>query len=70
MKNWNVIKTIMLYATVKHIANTFYVFVNNDIDKNGIIRMLENAGFEITDLGYGRFGYFNKSKELEIIITS
>lgn len=69
MKNWNVIKTIMLYATVKHIANTFYVFVNNDIDKNGIIYMLENSGFKITDLGYGRFGYFNENHKLEIVIS-
>lgn len=70
MKNWEILKTIMLYATVKHIANTFYVFVNNDIDRNGIIYMLENSGFKITDLGCGRFGYFNKDNKLEIIITN
>lgn len=69
MKNWNVIKNIMLYATVKHIADTFYVFVNNDIDKNGIIHMLKNAGFEITDLNNGRFGYFNENHKLEIVIS-
>ena len=69
MKNWEILKTIMLYATVKHISDTFYVFTN-DIDKNGIIAMLENAGFSITNLGFGRFGYFNESHKLEIIITN
>ena len=70
MKNWNILKTIMMYASVKHIVDTFYIFVNNDIDKNGIIYMLENAGFEISNLGCGRFGYFNADNKLEIVITN
>jgi hypothetical protein len=46
------------------------VFAGNDIDKNGVITMLENAGFEITSLGSGRYGYFNSNSKLEIVITN
>jgi methanogenic corrinoid protein MtbC1 len=70
MKNWAILKTITMYATVKYISDTFYVFAGNDIDKNGVITMLKNAGFEITSLGFGRYGHFNKNHKLEIIITN
>jgi hypothetical protein len=59
-----------MYATVKYISDTFYVFAGNDIDKNGVITMLKNAGFKITSLGSGRYGYFNSNSKLEIVITN